>query len=250
MSVAQGVTSSNLAPSLDFAATTLSVVKYLMVGAQAGPLESQGGHFVLKKLGRLRQAGRDPDDDDVPPGQFVTEKFPVLTFGATPRIDLETWEFKVFGLVESEKTLSWDQFVSLPAVTVEAPFHCVTQWSRLHNTWEGVAFSEVLKLAGSAPEAGHVMVHCYGGYSTNLPLDLMMDDDVLLAYRHEGEPLTPEHGYPLRLVVPKRYGWKSAKWVNGVELMAEDRPGFWEARGYHMRGDYWAEERFWDSLTF
>ena len=205
---------------------------------------------MLKKLGRLRETGRDPEDTEVPPGQFVTEKFPVLTFGATPRIDLEAWEFKVFGLVESEKTLSWDQFVGLPAVTVEAPFHCVTQRSRLQNTWEGVALSEILKLSGPAPEASHVMVHCYGGYSTNLPIDLVMDDDVLLAYRHDGEPLTPEHGYPLRLVVPKRYGWKSAKWVNGVELMAEDKPGFWETRGYHMRGEYWAEERFWDSLAF
>ena len=229
---------------------TLSVVKYVMVGAEAGRFEPHGGQFVLRKLGRLREAGRDMEGQEVPPGQFVTEKFPVLTFGATPRIDLETWELRVFGLVKHEIVLSWDQFVKLEEVTVEAPFHCVTQWSRLHNTWEGVAFSEILKLAGPAPEASHFMVHCYGGYSTNLPLDLMMDDDVLFAYRHDGEPLTPEHGYPLRLVVPKRYGWKSAKWVNGVELMAEDTPGFWEARGYHMRGDYREEERFWDSLTF
>jgi len=205
---------------------------------------------VLRKLGRLRETGWDPDDREVPPGQFVTEKFPVLTFGATPSIDLDTWEFKVSGLVQRDKTLVWDQFVNLPQTTIKAPFHCVTQWSRLQNTWEGVAFAEVLKLVTPTPEATHVMIHCYGGYSTNLPLDLVTEDDVLFAYMHDGEPLTREHGGPLRLVVPKRYGWKSAKWVNGVELMAEDRPGFWEARGYHMRGDYWEEERFWDTLSF
>ena len=205
---------------------------------------------MLRKLGRLRERGQDTGDRDVPPGQFVTEKFPVLTFGATPNIDLDTWEFKVWGLVEREVTLDWDRFLGLPGTTVEAPFHCVTQWSRMRNRWEGVAFAEILKLVYPKPEATHVMVHCFGGYSTNLPLALVREDDVLFAHTHDGQTLTREHGYPLRLVVPKRYGWKSAKWVNGVELLSEDRPGFWEARGYHMRGDYWEEERFWDSLTF
>ena len=205
---------------------------------------------MLRKLGRLREKGRDDGAGDVPPGQFVTEKFPVLTFGATPNIDLDTWEFRIWGLVEREVTLDWTQFNSLPATTVEAPFHCVTQWSRMNNSWEGVAFSEILKLAAPTAEATHVMVHCFGGYSTNLPLDLVRGDDVLFAHTHDGQTITREHGYPLRLVVPKRYGWKSAKWANGVELMSGDHPGFWETRGYHMRGDYWEEERFWDSLTF
>ena len=204
---------------------------------------------MLRKLGRIRTIGQDPKDAEVPPGQFVTEKFPVLTFGSTPKIDLESWRFKAFGLVQKEIELDWEQFKSLEMSMVEAPFHCVTQWSRLENTWEGVRFTELMKLIEPEPNARHVMVHCFGGYSTNLPLDVLMDDDVLFAYRHDGEPLAPEHGGPLRLVVPKRYGWKSAKWVTGLEFMAEDAPGFWEARGYHLRGDPWGQERFWDELS-
>ena len=203
---------------------------------------------MLRKLGRRQEIKQDRDSPDVPPGQYATEKFPVLTFGPTPQIDLNTWEFRVFGLVAEEVTLTWEQFTALASATVDAPFHCVTQWSRLENTWEGVPFTEVVKLVTPAPEATHVMVHCYGGYATNLALDVAMDEDVLLAYRHDREPLSPDHGGPLRLVVPKRYGWKSAKWVNGLELMANDAPGFWEARGYHMEGDPVKEERFWDGL--
>ena len=201
---------------------------------------------MLKKLGRRQTVEQVQDGLEVPPGQYVTEKFPVLTFGPTPKIDLETWQFRVFGLVEEEVTLSWEQFTSLDRITVDTAFHCVTQWSRLQNTWEGVAFREVVKPARLKPEAVYVMVHCYGGYTTNLPLDALMDDDVLFAYRHDGEPLAPAHGGPLRLVVPKRYGWKSAKWVNGLEFMDKDAPGFWEVRGYNMSADPWKEERFWD----
>ena len=203
---------------------------------------------MLKKLGRRLTIKQDQEGLDVPPGQYVTEKFPVLTFGPTPEIDLKTWRFRVFGLVEEEVTLDWDQLMSLDKTTVDAAFHCVTQWSRLENTWEGVASTEVTKLARPKPEARYVMAHCYGGYTTNLPLDVLLDDDVLLAYRHDGEPLSPEHGGPLRLVVPKRYGWKSAKWVNGLEFMARDAPGFWEARGYNMNADPSKEERFWGDL--
>ena len=203
---------------------------------------------MLKKLGLRQTIKQDQEGLEVPPGQYVTEKFPVLTFGSTPRIDLATWRFRVFGLVEEELTLDWEQFVALPQGTVEAPFHCVTQWSRLQNTWEGVAFQEVMRLIKPKPEARHVMVHCFGGYTTNLPLDVLLDDDVLLAHRHDGEALGAEHGAPLRLVVPKRYGWKSAKWVNGLEFMAENAPGFWEVRGYNMNGDPLKEERFWDEL--
>ena len=207
---------------------------------------------MLRKLGRLRTIGQDPkdgEDAEVPPGQFVTEKFPVLTFGSTPKIDLDSWRFNVSGLVKKEVVLDWTEFTDLELTSVEAPFHCVTQWSRMENLWEGVRFTEVMKLIEPEPDAMHVMVHCFGGYSTNLPLDVLMDDDVLFAYRHDGEPLAPEHGGPLRLVVPKRYGWKSAKWVAGMELMAEDAPGFWETRGYHLRGDPWRQERFWDELS-
>ena len=204
---------------------------------------------MFQKLGRRQTIDQDHDGLEVPPGQFVTEKFPVLTFGSIPKIDMDTWRFTVSGLVEQEVTLDWEQFMDLAKTTVHAPFHCVTQWSRLDNAWEGVAFVEIMRLITAKPEARYVMVHCYGGHSTNLPLDVAMDDDVLFAYRHDGELLTPEHGAPLRVVVPKRYGWKSAKWVNGLEFMEKDAPGFWERRGYHMRGDPLKEERFWDELS-
>ncbi|MYA62142.1 MAG: sulfite oxidase-like oxidoreductase [Dehalococcoidia bacterium] len=196
---------------------------------------------------RIRQ---EREGTPAPPGQFVTEKFPVLTFGPTPRIDLSTWEFRVFGLVEEEISLDWEQFNALPQVTLDAEFHCVTQWSKLQNTWEGILFNDIMKLVKPKPEAKYVMAHCYGGYTTNVALDVLEDDDVLFAHSHDGAPLTPEHGGPMRLVVPKRYGWKSAKWVNGIEFMAEDAPGFWEVRGYHMEGDPWKEERFWSSLGY
>ncbi len=204
---------------------------------------------MLRKLGRTTKIKQDQEGLEVPPGQFVTEKFPVLTFGPVPDIDLATWRFKIFGLVEEEVEMSWEQFTGLGETTVQAPFHCVTQWSRLENTWEGISFDEVVGLARPRPEATHVMVHCFGGYTTNLPLDVASDDDVLFAYRHDGESLASAHGGPLRLVVPKRYGWKSAKWVSGVELMGKDAPGFWEVRGYHMEGDPWKEERFWGELS-
>ena len=203
---------------------------------------------MLKKLGRVTRIKQDQEGLHVPPGQYATEKFPVLTFGPTPVIDLESWRFRAFGLVEEEITLDWQQFTSLPKVTIDAEFHCVTQWSRLDNTWEGVAFSELMKLIRPKPAASYVMAHCYGGYTTNIALDVLHDEDVLFAYRHDGAALEPEHGGPLRLVVPKRYGWKSAKWVNGLEFLADDAPGFWETRGYHMEGDPLKEQRFWDNM--
>lgn len=203
---------------------------------------------MLNKQGRTTKIKQDRKGSDAPPGQFITEKFPVLTFGAAPKIDLDTWNFKVFGLVDEEFTLGWEQFMNLDKLLVDAEFHCVTQWSKLENTWEGVGFLELMKLIKPKSEAKYVMVHCYGGYSTNLSLDVVLDDDVLFAYNHDGEPLASEHGGPLRFVVPKRYGWKSAKWVNGLEFMSEDKPGFWEVRGYHMEGDPWKEERFREDL--
>lgn len=205
---------------------------------------------MLNKLGRITKIRPDRERPYAPPGQFVTDKFPVLTFGPTPRIDLDTWQFRVFGLVEEELTLDWRQFNDLPQTTLDAEFHCVTQWSKLQNTWQGILFNDVMKLITPKPEAKYVMAHCYGGYTTNVSLDVLQDDDVLFAHSHDGELLTPPHGGPMRLVVPKRYGWKSAKWVNGIEFMAEDEPGFWEMRGYHMEGDPWKEERFWSSLSF
>jgi DMSO/TMAO reductase YedYZ molybdopterin-dependent catalytic subunit len=186
--------------------------------------------------------------DRVPPGQFLTTKFPVLTYGAEPKIDLNTWEIRVFGLVEHEISLNWDQFSNLPWTKTATDFHCVTQWSQLDNTWDGVNFADLVNMAGPKPEAKFVMAHCYGGYSTNLPLDLAMEEGIL-AHKQEGEPIGMSHGWPLRLIVPSVYAWKSAKWVNSLELMAEDSPGFWEQRGYHNEGNPWKEERFWPELT-
>ena len=196
--------------------------------------------------GKTRQA--EAQDEVVPLGQFLTDKFPVLTYGDSPNIDLKTWNLRVFGLVEEEVSLTWEEFMALPQVAVTADFHCVTQWSRMDNLWEGVLFSEFVKLARIKPAAKFVIFHCYGGYTTNLSLDVVMDDDVLLAHSHDGNPLTREHGGPMRAVVPKRYGWKSAKWVSGIELVAQDKPGFWEQRGYNSNGDPWKEERFWEGL--
>jgi DMSO/TMAO reductase YedYZ molybdopterin-dependent catalytic subunit len=184
----------------------------------------------------------------VPPGQFLTKKFPVLTYGSTPKINIERWRLRVFGLVEREIELNWDQFSRLEWQTTNADFHCVTQWSFLDNVWQGVAFSTVVAPARPTPDARFVMVHCHGGYTTNLPLDVAMEEG-LLAHKHNGQPLGESHGWPLRLVVPSRYGWKSAKWVSGIELIAADAPGFWEQRGYSNNGDPWKEERFWPELT-
>ena len=184
----------------------------------------------------------------VPPGQFLTDKFPVLTYGSEPNVDIESWKLRIFGLVDKEIELDWAQFSSLEWETVDADFHCVTQWSALDQTWEGVSLRNVLRLVQPAAEARFVMIHSYGGYTTNLPLDLVLEEG-LFAHKHMGEPLGKSHGWPLRFVVPSVYGWKSAKWVNGIELMAADAPGFWELRGYHNDGDPWKEERFWPELT-
>ena len=177
--------------------------------------------------------------------KLMAEKFPVLTYGPTPSFDPKKWSFRVFGLVEKEVALTWDEFMRLPKTKLVADFHCVTQWSRLNNEWEGVTFRDVMKLVVPKPEGRFVMIHCDGGYTTDLPLETLMEEDVLFAYRHDGQALPAEHGGPLRLIVPKLYAWKSAKWVRGLEFMAADRPGFWEARGYNMRGTPGLEERFW-----
>ena len=184
----------------------------------------------------------------MPPGQFVTTKFSVITYGAMPHIHLDQWRLRTWGLVELEQELNWQQFTSLPWTAVTADFHCVAQWSRLNNLWEGVLFRDLARLVKPKPQAAFVMVHCYGEYTTSLPLDVLMAEDVLLAHKHEGKELSPQHGWPLRLVVPSRYGWKSAKWVNVLEFMGKDRLGFWETQGYNNNADPWKEERFWPEL--
>lgn len=182
----------------------------------------------------------------LPPGQTLTKKWPVLYYGGIPRIDLATWAFTVEGEVESPRRLTWSELTALPPKSVPCDVHCVTAWSRFDNVFAGVAVADVLGPARPRDGARFVMVHSYGGYTTNLPLDDLMQDDVLFAFTHDGTPLTPEHGGPCRLVVPRLYFWKSAKWVRGLEFMREERPGFWEQNGYHIRGDPWKEERYSD----
>lgn len=193
-----------------------------------------------------RKAGAPAGDAKprVPPGQKVVGNWPVFTYGRkVPRIDLSQWAFSVGGLVEKELTFTWEEFTSLPQVTSVSDIHCVTHWSRLDNSWEGVPAREVVSLARPKAEARFVLIHCYGGYTTNVRLDELLGDDVLFALKHDGQPLSPEHGGPMRLVLPKLYFWKSAKWVRGMVFMDRERPGFWEMYGYHMRGDPWKEER-------
>ncbi len=182
----------------------------------------------------------------LPPGQSRTRKWPVLDASGPPAIDLATWKFQIRGLVGKEVEWSWEEFVKLPRVRVFSDFHCVTRWSRLGNLWEGVSTRELIGRAGGArPEARYVLVRGLDrGWTTNLPLDDFLAGDSLVALSHDGQPIASEHGGPARLIVPRLYAWKSAKWVAGIELMKEDRPGFWEANGYHMRGDPWAEERY------
>lgn len=180
----------------------------------------------------------------VPPGQRVTEKWPVLQYGRVPSIDVSKWKFRIWGLVKEERELNFDEFVSLPKVKVFSDVHCVTGWSKLDNLWEGVSTSVIKELVYILPEAKFVMIHSIGGFTSNLSLDDFFQPDVLFAVKHNNETLTPQHGYPVRLVAPRLYFWKSAKWVMGVEFMEEDRQGFWELRGYHNHGDPWKEERY------
>ncbi|PZN07945.1 MAG: sulfite oxidase-like oxidoreductase [Bacillota bacterium] len=184
--------------------------------------------------------------DRVPPGQVVTEKFPVLHVGEVPRYreDLADWDFRVWGEVDQPVRLSWEELRRLPAREVVVDIHCVTRWSKLGTAWRGVPAARVLELAGVKPEARYVLVHADPDYTTNLPLADLYRDDVLLAFEYDGRPLEPEHGFPLRLLVPHRYFWKSAKWVRGLELLREDRPGYWEIRGYHNEANPWKEERY------
>ena len=195
-----------------------------------------------------RLTGRKPVDpataERIPPGQYLTEKFPVLHYGSTPHTDLGRWDFKVFGEVDSPFTLTWTQFKELPRKQVLTDIHCVTRWSKLDTAWEGVAIQTILEMAGVRSNATHVIAHCEQGYTTNMPLEVLDDDDVLLADTFAGEPLELDHGWPLRLLVPKRYFWKSAKWIRGLEFLDHDQLGFWERYGYNNSADPWQEERF------
>lgn len=193
-----------------------------------------------------RQAITEEQRARIPPGQYLTEKWPVLHYGSVPGVDLGAWDLRIWGEVEAPQRFDWPAFSRLPRTTVHTDIHCVTRWSRLDMSFDGVAVRDILDLARPTPAARFVVAHAEAGYTANLPLAVLDDDDVLLADAADGAPLSPEHGYPLRLVVPKRYFWKSAKWLRGLELRADDRPGFWERYGYHNEADPWREERFAD----
>jgi len=180
----------------------------------------------------------------LPPGQSLTQKWPVLHFGSIPQYDLSTWDFKIWGTVKQPKHFTWEEFRALPMMTQTSDMHCVTRWSKFDSTFEGIPVAEVMKQVELLPEAKYVLVHADPDYTTNMPLEDFLDDDVMFPIKYQGQPLTPEHGYPVRLLVPKLYLWKSAKWVRGLEFIAEDKPGFWEKYGYHNHGDPWQEERY------
>jgi DMSO/TMAO reductase YedYZ molybdopterin-dependent catalytic subunit len=184
------------------------------------------------------------DPARVPPGQHVTKGWPILHAETIPPFDPATWRFRVDGEIETPAEWGWEEFRSLPSTTLTSDFHCVTGWSKLDNTWEGVRFSEIAERVRPRPAAAHVLVEAPSGYTANLPLSALLDDDVLFAWAHNGEPLPPEHGGPLRLVVPKRYGWKSVKWAIRARFLARDLRGYWEERGYHNDADPWLEQRY------
>lgn len=186
----------------------------------------------------MREAGR------LPPGQSLTLKWPVLHEGPVPHVDLRRWDFRIDGLVEKPVRLTWEELNQLPQTEIRCDIHCVTRWSRFENRFEGVLFSEVMKLVKPKPEVHFAMLHGENGYTTNLSLGDLTMPSTIFAMKHDGELLAPEHGYPLRLVVPQLFFWKSVKWVRGFTLMARDEPGFWEQNGYHMHGDPWKEQRF------
>ena len=179
-----------------------------------------------------------------PPGQRATVKFPVLTDGESPTIETKDWRFRIWGEVEEERIWTWEEFMQFPQSTIRADFHCVTRWSRFDDDWTGVLMKDLVPFLKLKPTGKFVMQHAYGGYTTNLSLDVMVNEDVILAHTWNGQPLPREHGGPMRVFTPRRYTWKGAKWVNGLEFMPQDRPGYWEENGYNTPADPWKEERF------
>ena len=191
---------------------------------------------------KVVDAGYDPAR--LPPGQYLTEKWPVLHAGTVPHVDLAAWDFRVWGEVENPLTLSWEQLKQLPASEAAVDIHCVTRWSRFDARFRGVHWRELAKIVRPRSSARFVVAHAEQGFTSNLPIEALEADDALIAYEADGEPLTPDHGWPLRLMVPSRYFWKSAKWLRGLELLDHDQPGFWERYGYNNNADFWKEERY------
>jgi DMSO/TMAO reductase YedYZ molybdopterin-dependent catalytic subunit len=197
------------------------------------------------RAGRLLTGETDPDRmQRLPPGQRLVENWPVLDLGVQPHVPKQDWRLEIDGAVVNRLSLSFDDLMALPQVEDVSDIHCVTQWSRYDNRWQGVRTSQLLALAQPTPQARHVILHAYDGYTTNLLLAHFAEEDCLLAHSHDGAPLSREHGGPVRAVVPRYYFWKSPKWIKRIELSAVDMPGFWEVRGYHNVGDPWLEERY------
>ncbi len=198
--------------------------------------------FRAKAEQKLVEKGYDPGR--LPPGQYLTEKWPVLHAGSVPHVDLATWDFRVWGEVEQPLGLTWEKLQALPSTEIVLDIHCVTRWSRFDTRFRGVHWRDLAELVQPRRSARFVVAHAEGGFTSNVPLSFLEDEQALVAYEAEGEPLTPDHGFPLRLVVPRKYFWKSAKWLRSLELRADDQPGFWERYGYHNDADYWREERY------
>jgi DMSO/TMAO reductase YedYZ molybdopterin-dependent catalytic subunit len=200
--------------------------------------------FVSRGFVGRRQAPGGDAATRTPPGQYLTRDFPVLSAGPTPRVDLTTWSFTIDGLVTQPMTWSWDEIQALPSREWTVDISCVTKWTKLDTRWTGVSVDTLLEQVQLDPAAQYVVAHSDGGYTTNLPLADVLNGQAFVAWTYDGQPLEPAHGGPVRLVVPHLYFWKSAKWVRGLRVLADDEPGFWESLGYHNRGDPWREERY------
>lgn len=196
-------------------------------------------------LGKFFNKPTADESARVPPGQYLTKGFPVLTYGETPQVSIENWQLKIWGLA-TPKTFTWSDLMAMPHSHFTADFHCVTHWSKLDVQWTGIKVTDFMKYVDVYPQAVHIMEHCYGGYTTNISIEDFLREENFFAHRVFDEPLSPDHGGPLRLVVPHLYAWKSAKWINGLEFIDHEELGFWERNGYHKRGEPWAEERYND----
>jgi DMSO/TMAO reductase YedYZ molybdopterin-dependent catalytic subunit len=199
--------------------------------------------FFRRNRANLERLGIDPER--LPPGQYHTERFPVLQAGSIPDVDLSAWDFAIDGLVQDGVRWRWDDIERMPSTSITADIHCVTKWSKFDTSWEGVAVSDIWDRIDPEPGATHVMIHAYHGFTANLPIEDFIRPGNLFAHTYEGAPLELSHGYPLRLVVPHLYFWKSVKWVRGFTVLDADAPGFWERNGYHMYGDPFREQRYW-----
>jgi DMSO/TMAO reductase YedYZ molybdopterin-dependent catalytic subunit len=195
--------------------------------------------------GKFFQKAKPEERDRVPPGQYLAQGFPILTYGEIPSISTDDWELRVWGLA-APQTFPWSEMMSLPQQELTQDFHCVTRWSKLDVTWTGIKIADFMDRVELDPRSTHVMQHCYGGYRTNVPLDDFVREESFFVFALSGEPLPAERGGPMRTLIPHLYAWKSAKWINGIEFLDREQLGFWERNGYHRRGDPWAEERYSD----